>query len=47
LIRGGVGFVNPKSVSGTLTNANVPSSVAVWVVDPKDTKGEKAVGTFK
>ena len=42
---GGVGFVNPKSVSGTLTNANVPSSVAVWVVDP--TTNTKAVGTFK
>ena len=42
---GGLGFVNPRSVSGTLTNTNVPSSVAVWVVDPKDTK--KAVGTFK
>ncbi len=41
----GLGYVNPKSVSGTLTNSNVPSSVAVWVVDPKDTK--KAVGTFK
>ena len=41
----GLGYVNPKSVSGTLTNANVPSSVAVWVVDPKDTK--KAVGSFK
>ena len=42
---GSLGFVNPRSVSGTLTNSNVPSSVAVWVVDPKDTK--KAVGTFK
>jgi type II secretory pathway pseudopilin PulG len=42
---GGLGFVNPKSVSNTLTNSNVPSSVAVWVVDPKDTR--KAVGTFK
>ena len=42
---GGLGFVNPKLVSNTLTNANVPSSVAVWVVDPKDTR--KAVGTFK
>ena len=39
------GFVNPKPVSTTLTNSNVASSVAVWVVDPKDTK--KAVGTFK
>ena len=43
---GGLGFVNPNSVS-SVTNTNVPSSVAVWVVDPKDTKGEKAVGTFK
>ena len=42
---GSLGFVNPRSVSGTLTNSNVPSSVAVWVVDPKDAK--KAVGTFK
>jgi prepilin-type N-terminal cleavage/methylation domain-containing protein len=42
---GGLGYVNPKSISGTLTNSNVASSVAVWVVDPKDTK--KAVGTFK
>jgi len=42
---GGVGFVNPKSVSTTLTNMNVPSSVAVWVVDP--TTNTKAVGTFK
>jgi type II secretory pathway pseudopilin PulG len=44
---GSLGYVNPKSVSRTLTNANVPSSVAVWVVDPKDTNGLKAVGTFK
>jgi type II secretory pathway pseudopilin PulG len=44
---GGLGFVNPKQVSTTLTNSNVPSSVAVWVLDPKDTKGQKAVGTFK
>ena len=43
----GLGFVNPKLVSRTLTNTNVPSSVAVWVVDPKDAKGQKAVGTFK
>jgi len=43
---GGLGFVNPNSVS-SVTNTNVPSSVAVWVVDPKDTKGQKAVGTFK
>ena len=42
---GGLGFVNPKSVSGTLTNSNVPSSVAVWVVDPMT--NTKAVGTFK
>ncbi len=41
----GLGFVNPRSVSGTLTNSNVPSSVAVWVVDPK--ASSKAVGTFK
>ena len=41
---GGLGFVNPKSVS-SVTNTNVPSSVAVWVVDPKDSK--KAIGTFK
>jgi len=41
---GGLGFVNPNSVS-SVTNTNVPSSVAVWVVDPKDTK--KAVGSFK
>jgi type II secretory pathway pseudopilin PulG len=40
----GLGFVNPNSVS-SVTNNNVPSSVAVWVVDPKDTK--KAVGTFR
>jgi type II secretory pathway pseudopilin PulG len=43
---GGLGYVNPNSVS-SVTNTNVPSSVAVWVVDPKDTKGQKAVGTFK
>jgi len=42
---GGLGYVNPKSVSGTLTNSNVPSSVAVWVVD--STTNTKAVGTFK
>jgi len=41
----GLGYVNPKSVSRTLTNSNVPSSVAVWVVDP--TTNTKAVGTFK
>ena len=42
----GLGFVNPNSVS-SVTNTNVPSSVAVWVVDPKDTKQQKAVGTFR
>jgi len=42
---GGVGFVNPKSLSTTLTNNNVASSVAVWVVDKKKTN--QAVGTFK
>ena len=42
---GSLGSVNPRLLSGTLTNSNVPSSVAVWVVDPKDAK--KAVGTFK
>jgi prepilin-type N-terminal cleavage/methylation domain-containing protein len=41
----GLGYVNPKSVSTTLTNTNVASSVAVWVVDP--TTNTKAVGTFK
>ena len=40
----GVGFVNPNSVS-SVTNTNVASSVAVWVVDP--TTNTKAVGTFK
>ena len=40
----GLGYVNPKSVS-SVTNSNVPSSVAVWVVDPK--ASNKAVGTFK
>jgi type II secretory pathway pseudopilin PulG len=42
---GGLGYVNPKSVSSTLTNSNSASSVAVWVVDP--TTNTKAVGTFK
>ena len=42
---GGLGFVNPKSVSTTLTTTNVASSVAVWVVDKKKTS--QAVGTFK
>jgi len=41
----GLGYVNPRSVSGTLTNSNVASSVAVWVVDP--TTNTKAIGTFK
>jgi prepilin-type N-terminal cleavage/methylation domain-containing protein len=42
----GVGYVNPQSVPGTsVTNSNVPSSVAVWADDPNG-KG-KAVGTFK
>ena len=41
----GLGFVNPRLVSSTLTNTNVASSVAVWVVDP--TTNTKAVGTFK
>ena len=42
----GLGYVNPTKSSGTsVTNANVPSTVAVWADDPK-TKG-KAVGTFK
>ena len=42
----GLGYVNPTKSSGTsVTNTNVPSTVAVWADDPK-TKG-KAVGTFK
>jgi hypothetical protein len=41
----GAGYVDPSSVCSTLTNSNVPSSVAVWVVDP--TTNTKAVGTFK
>jgi len=41
---GGLGFVNPNSVS-SVNNTIVPSSVAVWVVDPK--ASSKAVGTFK
>ena len=40
----GLGYVNPRSVS-SVTNTNVASSVAVWVVDP--TTNTKAVGTFK
>ena len=43
---GNVGFLNPSKASGsTVTNTNVPSSVAVWVID-RDTN-TKAVGTFK
>ena len=42
---GGVGFVNPKLVSGTLTNSNVASSVAVWAMETPTNK--TAVGTFK
>ena len=41
---GGLGYVNPNSVS-SVTNKNVASSLAVWVVDP--TTNTKAVGTFK
>ena len=43
----GLGYVNPKEVSGsgTLTNSNVASSIAVWVVDPAT--NTKAVGTFR
>ena len=44
---GSLGYVNPSSVSGTLTNTNVASSVAVWVLDPTDSSQRKAVGTFK
>ena len=44
---GALGYVKPQSVSGTLTNSNVASSVAVWVLDPTDKDGKKAVGTFK
>ena len=40
----GLGYVNPKSVS-SVTNTNVPSSVAVWAVDAAT--NTKAVGTFK
>lgn len=39
-----VGYVNPHLTS-TATNTNVPSSIAVWVVDPDNSL--KAVGTFK
>jgi prepilin-type N-terminal cleavage/methylation domain-containing protein len=44
---GSLGYVNPKSVSSTLSTTNVPSSVAVWVLDPSDSSGKKAIGTFK
>jgi len=43
---GGLGYVNPTKSGGTsVTNTNVPSTVAVWADDPT-TKG-KPVGTFK
>jgi len=42
---GNVGSVSPKTLSSTLTNTNVPNTVAVWVID-RDTN-TKAVGTFK
>jgi len=42
---GGLGYVNPKKVSTTLTNSNVASSVAVWAME-KPTN-QAAVGTFK
>jgi prepilin-type N-terminal cleavage/methylation domain-containing protein len=46
LDQSNLGYVSPKSASGTsVTTTNVPSSVAVWVDDP-DVSG-KAVGTFK
>jgi type II secretory pathway pseudopilin PulG len=43
----GLGYVNPKLVSGcgALTNSNVASSVAVWVMENQTNK--TAVGTFK
>ena len=42
----GRGYVNPTKAGGTsVTNTNVPSTVAVWADDPT-TKG-KPVGTFK
>jgi len=43
--KGGLGYVNPKLVSSTLTNTNVASSVAVWAME-KPTN-QTAVGTFK
>jgi hypothetical protein len=42
---GGLGYVNPRLVSGTLTNSNVASSVAVWVMENPTNK--TAVGTFR
>jgi type II secretory pathway pseudopilin PulG len=43
---GNVGYIRPSTVPGnTATNTNVPSSVAVWVID-RDAN-TKAVGTFK
>jgi len=42
---GGLGYVNPKLVSTTLTNSNVASSVAVWAMENPTNK--TAVGTFK
>jgi len=42
----GLGYVDPTKSGGTsVTNTNVPSTVAVWADDPT-TKG-KPVGTFK
>lgn len=40
-----LGYVNPKSNSPTLNITKVPSSVAVWVLDPNI--NSKPVGTFK
>jgi hypothetical protein len=41
----GLGYVDPTKSSGTsVTNKNVPSTVAVWA---DDTKTNKPVGTFK
>ena len=43
---GGLGYVDPTKSSGTsVTNKNVPNTVAVWADDP--TTKAKAVGTFK
>jgi prepilin-type N-terminal cleavage/methylation domain-containing protein len=43
------GYLVPNTNAGStsLTNKMVASSVAVWVVDPYDDTGKKAVGTFK